>query len=56
MEVVYLINVELGWDNVVGIFTDTPENRKYLSDYCKENDGHAWTSSLVKNDAKGWLE
>lgn len=39
MQVIYLIYVELGWDNVVGIFTDTPENRKILDKYCKENDG-----------------
>ena len=50
MQVLVLIGVEFGWDNVVGIYPYTQENEIKLEDYCDSNDDYVFTTKIIEQE------
>lgn len=49
MRVIILVDPELGWDNVVQVAEDTPENLKN-AEYLKRNKGYIVTQWTVTSE------
>lgn len=47
-KVLILMNVELGWDCILGVYPDTVENRKELTKLCETNDTYVFTGNKIK--------
>ena len=50
MQVLVLIDTELGWDNVVGIYANTFENRRKLEDFCDESETCVFKTKFIEQE------